>query len=100
MKTNAHLGLNQSKTTPAVQLNPMAGHTRRVTKMARERGATTLASFFPFLGQNSPACERVARATSHGTAYRSVRRRTRSPEGERATVEPVHDGALKRLWAY
>jgi hypothetical protein len=85
--------------TSVVHHNPMVGRTHRVNKTTLEHGATTLASFFPFPIRNSPAREKAVRATGHGATRGSVHRCARSPEGERATVEPVRDDALKRLWS-
>jgi hypothetical protein len=81
-----------------VHRNPTVERTRRVNKMTLERGATTLASFFPFPSRNSPARERAARETVHGAAHVPIHRRVRSLEGECAAVELVRDGTLKRLW--
>jgi hypothetical protein len=58
----------------------------------------TIAAFFSFLSRNSPTRESAVRATGHGATRGSVRRRARSSEGERAVVEPIRNGALKRLW--
>jgi hypothetical protein len=72
----------------------MVVHVDRRNKIAVSPVPGTLAHILILVAE-AHAHAREVRVTDGGATRGSIRRRVRSPEGERATVEPVHDGALR-----